>query len=87
MLSKEIKISQEFELGDFDLLLDFAMLNLGITYVVKELSKDYLEKGLLYEVNFLKEITSRSICVCYLKRGLLSLDYTKFVEILRKRGN
>lgn len=82
MLSKGIKISPEFELGSFDLLLEFAKINLGIACVTKEFSRDYLEKGLLYEVNVSEEIPSRSIGVCYLKSVPLSLASTKFVEIL-----
>lgn len=82
ILSKGIKISPEFELGSFDLLLEFAKINLGIACVVKEFSEDYLEKGLLYEVNILEEIPSRSIGVCHLKSVPLSLASTKFVEIL-----
>ena len=82
MLSKGIKISPEFELGSFDLLLEFAKINLGIACVIKEFSRDYLEKGLLYEINVLEEIPSRSIGVCYLKDVPLSLASAKFVEIL-----
>ncbi|MGG7144730.1 LysR family transcriptional regulator [Clostridium nigeriense] len=82
MLSKGIKISPEFELGSFDLLLEFAKINLGIACVVKEFSEDYLEKGLLYEVNILEKIPSRSIGVCHLKSVPLSLASTKFVELL-----
>lgn len=82
MLSKGIKISPEFELGSFDLLLEFARINLGIACVVKEFSKEYLENGLLYEVNISDEIPSRSIGVCHLKSVPLSLASTRFVEIL-----
>ena len=82
MLSKGIKISPEFELGSFDLLLEFAKINLGIACVVKEFSKDYLEKEVLYEINLLEEIPKRSIGVCYLKSVPLSLASTKFVELL-----
>lgn len=82
MLSKGIKISPEFELGSFDLLLEFAKINLGIACVVKEFSRDYLEKGILYEVKLSEEIPSRSIGVCYLKSVPLSLASTKFVEML-----
>lgn len=82
MLSKGIKISPEFELGSFDLLLEFAKINLGIACVVKEFSRDYLEKGILYQVNLLEGIPSRSIGICYLKSVPLSLASTKFVEML-----
>ena len=84
MISKGIRISPEFELGSFDLLLEFAKINLGIACVVKEFSNDYLEKGLLYEVNTSEEIPSRSIGVCHLKSVPLSLASTKFVEILEE---
>ena len=84
MISKGIRISPEFELGSFDLLLEFAKINLGIACVVKEFSNDYLEKGLLYEVNTPEEIPSRSIGVCHLKSVPLSLASTKFVEILEE---
>lgn len=83
MLSKGIKISPEFELGSFDLLLEFARINLGIACVVKEFSKEYLENGLLYEVNISDEIPSRSIGVCHLKSVPLSLASTRFVEVFK----
>ena len=84
MLSKGIKISPEFELGSFDLLLEFARINLGIACVVKEFSKSYLKQGLFYDVNVLEEIPNRSIGVCYLKSVPLSLASTKFVEVLER---
>ena len=67
MISRGIKISPEFELGSHDLLLEFAKINLGIACVTKEFSKEYLDKGLLYEVQLIEEIPKRSIGVCFLK--------------------
>ena len=37
--------SPVFELGSYDLVLEFAKINLGISCVIKEFSMDYLEKG------------------------------------------
>jgi len=82
MISKGIKISPEFELGSHDLLLEFAKINLGIACVTKEFSKEYLNKGLLYEVQLIEEIPTRSIGVCFLKSVPLSRASTKFVEIV-----
>lgn len=82
MMSKGIKISPEFELGSHDLLLEFAKINLGIACVTKEFSQEYLNKGLLYEVQLNEEIPKRSIGVCFLKSVPLSLASTKFVEII-----
>ncbi|MBO0587528.1 LysR family transcriptional regulator [Sporosarcina sp. E16_8] len=82
MISKGIKISPEFELGSHDLLLEFAKINLGIACVTKEFSQEYLNKGLLYEVQLIEEIPTRSIGVCFLKSVPLSRASKKFVEII-----
>ncbi|WP_208920977.1 LysR family transcriptional regulator [Paenibacillus uliginis] len=87
MMSKGIKISPDFELGSHDLLLEFAKINLGVACVTREFSREYLDKGLLYEVQLTQEIPKRSIGVCFLKSVSLSPASTKFVEILEnKRG-
>ena len=82
LLSKGVKILPEVELGSYDLLLEFAKINLGIACVVKEFTRDYLSKELIYEVNTIEPIPKRSIGVCYLKKVPLSLASTKFVEII-----
>jgi len=87
MLSKGIKIEPEIELGSHELLLEFARINLGISCVVREFSYEYLQKGLLYEVQLIDGIPERSIGVCSLKSVSLSPSSTKFVEILKsERG-
>ncbi|WP_018394305.1 LysR family transcriptional regulator [Bacillus sp. 37MA] len=85
MISKGIKISPEFELGSHDLLLDFAKINLGIACVTKEFSQEYLNKGLVYEVQLNEEIPKRNIGVCFLKSVPLSPASTKFVEIIENK--
>ena len=83
MLSRGINISPDFELGSYDLLLEFAKINLGIACVIKEFSKEYLERGLIYEVKTLEEIPKRSIGVCYSKKVSLSSGAIKFLEIIK----
>ncbi|WP_315121121.1 LysR family transcriptional regulator [uncultured Clostridium sp.] len=85
MLSKGVKITPEIELGSHDLLLEFAKINLGIACVVKEFSKEYLEKGILHEVKMIEEIPKRSMGYCFLKSVSLSPASKKFVEILDGR--
>ncbi len=85
LISKGIKISPEFELGSHDLLLEFAKINLGIACVTKEFSHDYLNNGLLYEVQLMEEIPKRNIGVCFLKSVPLSPASTKFVEIIENK--
>lgn len=83
--TKGIHIEPEFELGSHDLLLEFAKINLGIACVTREFAEDYLEKGLLSEVQLLEEIPRRSVGICYLKSVPLSLAATRFVEIVEKK--
>ncbi len=85
MLSKGIKITAEIELGSYDLLLEFARANLGIACVIKEFSKEYLEKGTVYKVKLKEEIPKRSIGLCFLKSVSLSPATTKFIEILEHK--
>ncbi|MFC4024233.1 LysR family transcriptional regulator [Oceanobacillus longus] len=72
-------VSPVFELGSFDLVLEFAKINLGISCVIKEFSRDYLERGDLYEIKLEEEIPKRNIGICYLKSVPLSRAAKKFV--------
>ena len=82
LLSKGVKISPEFELGSYDLLLEFAKINLGVACVVKEFTKEYLDEGTIYQVKLKEDITRRSIGICHLKSVPMSIASTKFVEII-----
>lgn len=76
-------ISPVFELGSYDLLLDFARSNLGISSVVREFSQDYLRRGLLYEVLLEESIPSRHIGIVNLKSVPLSPAAEKFIQHIR----
>ena len=84
LLSKGIEISPEFELGSHDLLLEFARINLGVACVTREFSMEYIEKGLLYEIELQENIPKRSIGVCYVKDVPLLPASIKFLEIVHK---
>ncbi|RLL42662.1 LysR family transcriptional regulator [Oceanobacillus piezotolerans] len=73
------QVSPVFELGSYDLVLEFTKINLGISCVIKEFAKDYLDRGDLYEVRLEEEIPKRSIGICYLKDVPLSQAARKFV--------
>ena len=75
----------EFELGSHDLLLEFSRINLGIACVTKEFSKEYLDKGIIYEIKTKENIPKRSIGVCSLKNVPLSQASHKFLEIINDK--
>lgn len=79
-----LQISPSFELGSYDLLLEFTKINLGIACVIKEFSKRYLDKGELYELRLEKDIPKRSIGICYLKNVPLSHAAKRFVKRLKQ---
>lgn len=83
-LSKGISIKPEIELGSYDLLLEFARINLGISCVIKEFSQEYLKKKILFEVELEERLPKRSIGICFLKSVSLSPTSSKFVQILQK---
>lgn len=78
-LSKRIKLEPEIELGSHDLLLEFAKYNFGVSCVIEEFSKDYLERGKLYKINLIEPIPARAIGFCFLKGVSLSAAAKKFV--------
>lgn len=82
MLSKGIELRPEIELGSHDLLLEFARINLGVACVIREFSEEYLNKGVLYEVQLAEGIPERSIGICFLKSIPLSPASEKFIELL-----
>ena len=84
MISKGVHISPDFELGSYDLLLEFAKINLGIACVIKEFSKEFLEKNYVYEIDTIEKIPKRSIGVCYLKKVPSSLGAIEFLKVMKE---
>ncbi|WP_025784247.1 LysR family transcriptional regulator [Sporosarcina sp. D27] len=80
---KGFKFSPVFELGSFDLVLEFAKINLGISCVIKEFSKNYLESGELYEIQLVEEIPKRIIGLCHLENVPLTRAAKSFIELIK----
>lgn len=79
-----LSISPEIELGSHDLLLEFARINLGVSCVIKEFSKEYLEQKGIYEIRLMNPIPRRSVGCCFLKSVPLSPASSKFLNILEE---
>lgn len=80
---KGFKFSPVFELGSFDLVLEFAKINLGISCVIKEFSQSYLDSGELYEIQLVEEIPKRVIGLCYLENVPLTRAAKSFIELVK----
>ena len=70
----------DFELGSYDLVLDFAKINLGLACVIKEFSAHYLASKEVYEVPLIQELPKRNIGICYLKNVSLSQAVKMFIR-------
>ncbi len=82
LLSKGIKLQPEIELGSHDLLLEFAKYNFGISCVIEEFSKDYLDRGDVFKLKLTDEIPKRAIGFCFLKSVSMSAAARKLVSII-----
>ena len=83
-LSKKITLNPQVELAVHDLLIQFATIHLGVSCVIKEFSKENLEKGTIKEINLTPPVPSRSIGYAHLKHNPLSLPAQAFLELIKK---
>jgi len=89
-IDNSISVKPDFELGNIDLLVQFAKYDFGVACVIRNFIEDELEKGRLFEVKPIEKISPRSIGVTWLKNVPLSkasneliniLDYTEYEEL------
>lgn len=79
---KGFDITPRFELGSYDLVLEFARINMGISCVVREFTKNYLDQGLLYEVPLVEQIPKRQIGIVCLNSVPLTQAAEKFMNLI-----
>ncbi|MCI8390873.1 MAG: LysR family transcriptional regulator [Roseburia sp.] len=58
-----VRLRPEFELATSDMLIQFAVRNLGIASVVEDFARGYLERGELFRLRFDHEIPKREFCI------------------------
>ncbi|MCK4258869.1 MAG: LysR family transcriptional regulator [Halanaerobiales bacterium] len=74
-------LTPEIELGSIDVLVQFAKIGLGISYVVKNFVKEELESNHLYEIKLKEQIPERSIGIITYKDIPLSKAAEKFISL------
>ncbi|WP_091231799.1 LysR family transcriptional regulator [Anaerobium acetethylicum] len=60
---KGVVLNPEFELATSEIIVQFAIRNLGVACVMKDFAKKYIESGELIELKFECEIPGRNFCV------------------------
>lgn len=85
MLAQEgVALQPEFELATSDMIVQFALRNLGVGCVVRDFAAEYLESGLLFELRFNRMIPRRAFSVVNSVRQTQSSAARKLLEIMGK---
>lgn len=77
-----IEMKPEFELSTSDMIVQFALRNLGVGNVMKEFAKEYIDSGILFELRFNHVIPKRHICIVIDSKKPLSTATSKLWNIL-----
>lgn len=75
-------LNPEFELATSDIIVQFALRNLGVACVMKEFAQKYLDTGELIELKFEKNIPKRNFCIITDDKNLISTAAKKLLGML-----
>ena len=82
LASKQVTVRPEFELATSDMLIQFAVRNLGIASVVRNFAVEHLKAGDLFELRFSEEIPARTFCIVANERIPLSAAAATLMNVL-----
>ena len=87
LAENEVHIQPEFELATSDMIVQFALRNLGVGCVVKDFAKAEEESGRLFELRFNKIIPKRHFCVVLNNKIPLPAAAKKLLEIMELKSD
>ena len=82
LVQRKVQVRPEFELATSDMIIQFAIRNLGIGCVVKDFAGDQLSDGALFELKFKESIPERDMCLIFDNRSTMSVAAAKLKELL-----
>lgn len=77
-----VVLMPEFELATSDMIVQFALRNLGIGCVVKNFAEKYLSQNELLEINFTTRIPKRFICTITSNKNPISTAAKKLLSMM-----
>ncbi|MCR5753333.1 MAG: LysR family transcriptional regulator [Acetatifactor sp.] len=83
LAKNDVYVHPEFELATSDMIVQFALKNLGIGSVVKDFAREYVDAGLLFELRFNKIIPKREFCLVQNTRMPQSVAAKKLLEFMK----
>lgn len=81
-----VRIRPEFELATSNMIVQFALRNLGVGCVMREFAREYLNSGTLFELRFNKIIPKRQFCVVINTKVPLSAATANMLRLLQKEA-
>lgn len=78
------KITPEFELATSEMIVQFALRNLGIGCVMKEFARKEIESGKLWEMKFQKKIPKRTFSIILGRNIAMSYAAKELLELIMK---
>ena len=79
---KGVKLEPEFELATSDMIVQFALRNLGVGCVVEDFAREKLDNGELFRLEFESRMPRRQICIVTDKRSAVSPAGRRLLEHL-----
>ncbi len=70
------------ELASYDLLIQFAKINLGLTFIIREFDNKAIDGESIFEIPVKPQLPNRYVGLVKLKNAALSYAANKFVEML-----
>lgn len=80
-----IVVEPEFELATSDMIVQFAMRNLGIGCVMSEFAEKEIEAGHLFELEFKQGMPERSFCIITDRKNPMSPAGGRLLELLMEK--
>lgn len=78
----QVILNPEFELATSDMIVKFAVRNLGIGCVVKDFADQALDSKQLFRLKFSSEIPERNICIVTGRQSPISEAANRLLEML-----
>lgn len=80
--ARGISLNPQIEVAVHDLLIRFASINLGISCIVEQFSREELDKGIIKKIPVTPPLPQRSIGCAYLKNAPLSYAARAFLDLI-----
>lgn len=83
-LDNGIELKPQIEIAAYDLLIRFASINLGVSCVIEEFSKESINQGLVIKMNLVPPLPKRSIGCAYMHNSPLSKAAQTFLNLIKQ---